>query len=393
LKLAFVTSLAPTAKPDTGFEIANAAIVGGLRRAGHEVAVIGFARPLDELPPDPDRALLGRIVIENAAAGRARKLAWLGSALIRGLPFAAAKLWLAGLGSVVAAVRAKGPFDAVILNSVMMPAAFPGLLGLAPTLLVAHNIEHRSAAENAAHAPGAAMRWLYGREARLLKSVEHRLAASCGFLWCLAEEDRQALAELAEADVADRSAVLPLVSGEALAPCPAHEPPRFDAGMIGTWTWEPNLIGLRWFLDEVAPRLPAGFRVAVAGRLPQGLSAPPNVELVGRVDSATGFLRGCGVVALASRAGTGVQLKTIEALQLGLPAVATRHSLRGVADIPPNVAMADDAPGFAAALVEQAEAARHGTARRLDGGAFMRAQAAALDAALGAGLAHVRARR
>ena len=74
------------------------------------------------------------------------------------------------------------------------------------------------------------------------------------------------------------------------------------------------------------------------------------MTLVGRVPSAEGFLRSCRLVALSSRAGTGVQLKTIEAMQLGLPAVATTLSCRGFTDMPANFTLADTAEDFARAL-------------------------------------------
>ncbi len=162
MRLAFVTSLVPARKPDTGFEIANAAIVEALRAAGHSVTVIGFARPDDELPDDPDRLLLGRLIIENHEASAARKALWLGAALAFGLPVACAKLRLQGAKAVEDAVRAAGPFDALVLNSVTMAGAFPGLRRIAPFLLVEHNIEHVSAAQNASHASGP-MRALFAR--------------------------------------------------------------------------------------------------------------------------------------------------------------------------------------------------------------------------------------
>ncbi len=52
-RLAFLTSLAPTLRADTGFEIANRCIIDSLRAQGHSVRVFAFARPDDELRPDP----------------------------------------------------------------------------------------------------------------------------------------------------------------------------------------------------------------------------------------------------------------------------------------------------------------------------------------------------
>lgn len=382
MRLAFVTSLIPVARPDTGFEIANAAIIDALRAAGHDVTVFGFARPDDVLRDDHQAVLFDRMVIENSAADARRKANWLAGALALRLPIACAKLKLAGGRSVVAAVKERGPWDAVLLNSVTMAGAFPALANIAPTILIEHNIEHASAAQNARHAGGVAMRLLFDREARLLRRIEEKLWAQARFIWCLAEEDRLALGEAHRS----KSAVLPLLPAALDAPLPETEI-RHDLGLIGTWTWEPNLIGLKWFLDEVAPYLTRGLKIAVAGRLPEGLRAPANVNLVGRVPDANAFLAGCRVIALASRAGTGVQLKTIEALGHGLPAVATTLSMRGLGAPPANVAIADDARAFAVALEQQVTAVRDGRIGRIDGREFIVAQKNRLAAAIASGLA------
>lgn len=385
MKLAFVTSLAPTARPDTGFEIANAAIVEGLQANGHAVTIFAFARPDDALASGTDLVLLERITIENSAASTALKLCWLGAAVLTRLPFAAAKLWLAGRGKLIKAVREHGPFDAIILNGVMMPGAFPELTEIGPCLLVAHNLEHVSAAQNAEHARHPAMRWLYRREARLLRALEQRLARRSAFIWCLADDDRDALCELAGQPLT-KAAVLPLVSTSPGLRLPDNPAPAHDVGLIGTWTWEPNLIGLTWFLDAVTPLLPPSIRIAVAGRTPSGLKVPSHVVLLGRVPDAAHFLGDCALVALASRAGTGVQLKTIENLQLGLPAVATSLSMRGLAAKPGNVILADEPETFAAAIQQMLANLRSGAMGRLDGSAFKENQRKALARALQQGL-------
>ena len=388
MRLAFLTSLIPVARPDTGFEIANAAILSALREAGHTVTAIGFLRP-GEIPAEPEQAIVvTEADIENAVVPAVQKLRWLVDAVRLGLPVACAKLRLAGAGRLVEAVRAQGPFDALVLNSVMLPGAFPELLRIAPCILVEHNIEHVSARQNAEHAGNPLLRRLYGREARLLERLERRLWDEARFIWTLAEEDRRALGPAHQA----KSCALPLVSGSAAAAPPDDlgEAPAFDIGLIGTWTWGPNLIGLDWFLREVCPLLPEGIRVAVAGRVPPELRAPPNVTLVGRVPSAEGFLRSCRLVALSSRAGTGVQLKTIEAMQLGLPAVATTLSCRGFTDMPANFTLADTAEDFARALTERVAAIRSGDRQRIDGAAFMASQRKALADGLARGLAAAR---
>jgi glycosyltransferase involved in cell wall biosynthesis len=389
LRLAFLTALVPVARPDTGFEIANAAILDALRGAGHEVTAFGFLRPGEE-PADPDRSrIIARTEIENAVASPGLRLRWIAAALRLRLPVACAKLRLAGAGRLVETVRAEGPFDAIVLNSVMLPGAFPDLLRLAPCLLVEHNIEYVSAGQSANHARNPVLKRLYRREARLLEQIERRLWRDCRFVWTLAEEDRAALGPA----LAARSAALPLLP-VAAAPetaAVAEPEPAHDVGLIGTWTWTPNFIGLDWFLREVCPLLPPDVTVAVAGRLPPGVTAPPGVRFLGRVPAADAFLRSCRIVALTSRAGTGVQLKTVEALALGLPAVATPLSCRGFSDMPANVTQAEDPRAFADELVARLAAIRAGDRQRLNGAAFLDRQRQALAEGLERGLAAARA--
>jgi hypothetical protein len=385
LRLAFLTSLIPVARPDTGFEIANAAILKALRDAGHDVTAIGFLRP-GEVPTDPGEAVVvAEADIENAVVTAGEKLRWLAAAIRSGMPVACAKLRLIGAGRLVEAVRSHGPFDALVLNAVLLPGAFPELARIAPCVLVEHNIEHVSANQNADHAGNPVLRWLYRREARLLERLERGLWDQARFIWTLAEEDREALGPAYR----EKSCVLPLVSGDPAArpPDDGGEAPAFDIGMIGTWTWGPNLIGLEWFLREICPLLPDDIRIAVAGRMPPELRAPPGVTLVGRVPSAEAFLSSCRLVALSSRAGTGVQLKTIETMQLGLPAVATPLSCRGFTELPPNFSLADAPADFARMLVERVAAIRAGDRQRIDGAAFMAGQRLALNEGLAQGLA------
>lgn len=384
MRLAFVTSLIPVTRPDTGFEIANAAIIDALRAADHHVTVFGFARPDDVPRDDPDSVLIDRMVIENSVATKRQKAVWLAAALVHRLPIACAKLRHAGRGRVVETIRAQGPFDGIILNSVTMAGAFPEITKIAPSILVEHNIEHVSARQSARHATSHGIGQLYLREARLLEAIERKLWRDCRFIWCLAQEDRHGLGAASQ----DKSAVLPLVPPALAAPLPKAAPAN-DIGLIGTWTWEPNLIGLKWFLTEVTPHLAAGLKVAVAGRLPDGLEAPPNVTLLGRVPDAASFLASCRVIALTSRAGTGVQLKTIEVLGHGLPAVATPLSMRGLTATPANVLVAETARSFAKALEEHVARARDGLVGRVEGWEFLQAQTRAQGEAIVAGLASI----
>jgi hypothetical protein len=379
MRLAFVTSLLPAGAADTGFEIANAAIVRAFEDAGATLTLFGVLRP-GETPASPKCVVLDHLVIENAAAGGGQKLRWLAASMARGLPVIAVKI--APLAARLDDAMAQaGPFDACIVNSAPVAAAFPQLFAKWPCLLVAHNVEHVSARENARSASGVTAR-LYAREARLLQREERAALERSRFVLTFADEDRNGFG----IDISQKSAVFPLLVPQVETGAPSE--PAHDIGLIGTWTWQPNLIGLRWFLDEVAPRLPPDMTTAVAGRLPADQScALANVGLLGRVPSAQDFVAACRVMALTSRTGTGIQLKTIETFQMGKPAVATRSSVRGLQELPTNCLVADDPERFAAALVKLVNDVRSERTTPGDGQAFVSRQREGMRAAVEAGLA------
>jgi Glycosyl transferases group 1 len=111
------------------------------------------------------------------------------------------------------------------------------------------------------------------------------------------------------------------------------------------------------------------------------------VTFLGEVADATAFLRSGAVVPLVSRAGTGTQLKSIETFELGLPAVTTTRSLRGICHLPENCIVADDPVGFANALLFSAKSA----AKDADGRIFFERQRTMLDSAVSLGLAKLEA--
>jgi Glycosyl transferases group 1 len=379
MHLVFATSIVPHGAPATGYEIANEAIIDALRRAGVRVTVLGFTWP-GKAPSNPDQTVvLGALDVRTDTASTLTKLVWFGKAVAEGATFSSAKLRAVEPDQVRDALRSIGAVDGYVLNSVQFAGAFEGLFDDKPAIFVAHNVEHRSAMENAEAARSLIQRLIYRREARLLESLERRLCARARFVYTLAEEDRAALG----AAMPGKSAALPLVTPASGYSLPARRSPQYDATLIGTWTWQPNRIGLDWFLDAVVPLLPVDFRIAVAGSLPAGMPRRhANVSFVGRVDDAIGFVLSGRVVPLISRAGSGVQLKTIETFELGLPSVATSRSLRGIGSIPQNCIVADDPAEFADALKR---AARH--ARDVDPSRFRHEQRAALDRQLAVGLA------
>jgi len=379
MHLLFATSIVPDGALSSGYEIANAAIIDALRRVGARVTVLGYAWP-GKPPSDPQNTiLLGETDVRTEGASALKKVGWLMRAVAGGMTFASAKLTDIGPAAVRAIIDRAGPFDGYVLNGAQIAGAYQTIFADKPRLFVAHNVEHHSADQNADAAQSAFQKILFRREARMLRELEAKLCREARFVYTLAEEDRAALGVASD----ERSAALPLVTTDREPEPPSPREIECDAALIGTWSWQPNRIGLDWFLEKVTPHLPSDFRIRIAGHAPSDLTADhPGVVFMGRVPDAEVFVRSAAVIPLASRAGTGVQLKTIQTFELGLPSVATSLSLRGIDYRPQNCVEADDPITFAQALTR---AARNRMADA-DGRAFYRRQRAELDRRIRHGL-------
>ncbi len=388
MRLAFVTSQLPPDPPAMGSAMADACILDALRTAGCEVRRFGFMRDDAAGSPPSDAIVVARCAGQDRVLPLLRKMGWLRDSARLGLPSAAARLAVADSGSLRAALAREGPFDGCVVSGSAVAAAFPWLFDAFPALLLAHEVGHVAAREHVAGAgliDGAMRR----RDAGLLRRSERTAIEAARFVWCLAEEDRG----LFGPGIAAKSAVLPLVAPHG-APGSAGQADRdaaADIGLIGRWTCPGTLSGLRWFLERVAPLLPGDVTIAVAGPLPPGFRGPDaRFRLVGDMGDQAGFITSCRCIALTSRASTGVLSEAVAVLQLGMPAVATNASVRGIGWLPMNCLVADDAHAYAAALTKLVRDLRSERSAPTDGRVFAEAQQRGLRNGIAVGLAALR---
>jgi glycosyltransferase involved in cell wall biosynthesis len=124
---------------------------------------------------------------------------------------------------------------------------------------------------------------------------------------------------------------------------------------VGSLDYLPNQLALRWWVDDIAPRLPAGLpRLTVVGRHPEALrpaAVAAALDLRGRVDSMVPVLSAASVVVVPLQHGSGTRLKLLEAMAWGRPVVATTKAVEGIPVIDgTHVLVRDDPSDFAAAV-------------------------------------------
>jgi glycosyltransferase involved in cell wall biosynthesis len=111
--------------------------------------------------------------------------------------------------------------------------------------------------------------------------------------------------------------------------------------MFGTWSWRPNALGLRWFLEEVWPNVTAQIpeaRALVAGSGAADHSRwPAGAKFVGRVDDLADFTSSATVIAVPVLEGVGASVKFAEALATGAAVIATPDGANAVPNPPAHI--------------------------------------------------------
>lgn len=124
---------------------------------------------------------------------------------------------------------------------------------------------------------------------------------------------------------------------------------------VGTLSWEPNVQGLIWFMDEVFPRLkhlqPEAKVYIVGGKIDQRLLDHKNhkdIVFTGFVDDLEGIYQKARISVIPLRFGSGMKVKVLESMYRGIPMVSTSIGVEGIELMDgENVFVEDEAVNFA----------------------------------------------
>lgn len=156
-----------------------------------------------------------------------------------------------------------------------------------------------------------------------------------------------------------RAAVVPNgVDVEHFRPRPELPPPDGRTVVFfGTLDYFPNLDGVRYFLDDIWPRLERTHpraRLRLIGPRPvaellrrQG----PRVEVTGPVDDLRPHLAEAAAIVVPLRVGGGTRLKVLEAMAMGKAVVSTTLGAEGIGvSHERDLLLADEPEAFAASV-------------------------------------------
>lgn len=99
-----------------------------------------------------------------------------------------------------------------------------------------------------------------------------------------------------------------------------------------------NKEGLVWFIDNIFPQIVAlspQYTLLIGGKISDAMkeySNNPNIKILGMVENIVEFYKQGNIVVNPTLKGTGLKIKTIEAISYGKLVITSKHSSEGLYD-------------------------------------------------------------
>lgn len=233
--------------------------------------------------------------------------------------------------AAVEKLLAEQSFDVVVFDFVHAAVLRPTGLKAA-TVCFTHNVETEIFERHAKTATSTPLRWLWRSQAAKMRRFEREALAQFTRVVAVSERDaKKFTAEgLATARAIPTGVDLDFFSWQA---------PSDGAPVVvftGSMDWEANVDGIRFYIDEVWPRVRAqvpNAQLRVVGKNPPTTLIQrnvPGVSFTGFVDDVRDHARDAQAFVIPLRVGGGTRIKAFEAMAMGLPVISTSIGIEGL---------------------------------------------------------------
>ncbi len=248
------------------------------------------------------------------------------------------------------------PFDLILLDGLFSAPYLPLIRRetAAPVILRTHNIEHEIWKRYSDDTGNFIRKMYISLQARRLSREERSILCEVDAILAISERDARIIRTFTPKALPVET--LPFAMDLSKYEWTEAMPAGQRIGHIGAMDWLPNREGMDWFKKEVWPRIrkeAPEAELLLAGRGMEASSQAENgVSELGEVDDARAFMRSLNVFAVPLFSGSGLRIKILEAMALGIPVVATSMAAEAIdAQNGREIMLADRAEDFADAVL------------------------------------------
>ena len=226
-------------------------------------------------------------------------------------------------------------YDVIVFESIFAAAHIDQIKRQCNAHIIyrAHNVEHKIWHDLAQGEQNPIKKWYLKHLSKRLKSFELSFLNKIDSIFSISDIDQGFFKKYS-----DHTHYIPVSMSHEQGPIKIKKSICF----LGAFNWAPNKEGLLWFVEDVFHNIVKQFPFVyfeIAGSFSEEistLSKTKNIRLHGFVDSSKEFMASHGIFVAPLLSGSGVKMKVIEAMSMGVPCVLSAHAAEGL-DLPPII--------------------------------------------------------
>lgn len=243
-------------------------------------------------------------------------------------------------------------YDFVVCDSLYAAATFHfyPLRSRAKLILRAHNIESEIWKQHAEEEKNTLKKAYFKSLSKTLRYTEIKLLNTFDQVWAITSEDLHWIESNSEQR--NTSLLSVPVSVDLNLKADYTQNGFFH---VGSMDWKPNQEAVQYLVDKlwVDPVISA-IPLKIAGTNSESIQRPVNrnIEISGFVPDLTQFMLEAGVLISPIQSGSGIRIKLLEAMALGVPCITTSLGAAGIDAETAGVCIANSVGDFKKSLLE-----------------------------------------
>jgi glycosyltransferase involved in cell wall biosynthesis len=225
----------------------------------------------------------------------------------------------------------------IVFDGLHTAAAYCGASGLfkgadLPIVYRAHNREFRIWKRKASVVGNLLSKLFFEMQAWLVGRFENSLVVNAMCTCTVSQED---IEDFQQDCPNARYLTVPIGDDFSVNPTPATSVSQLF--FVGRLDWQPNVEGLRWFLESVWPeakqrRPELELKIVGSGKGDwlQSYASLPGISILGRVESLEPYYQDAAICLIPIFFGSGTRVKAIEASRYGRPCLSTAIGVEGL---------------------------------------------------------------